>query len=245
MTLETLTRELRLEVAHNVRHLGGYETADGKRTNAFAVRSAGLHRLTPAGLGTLADAGVEVIVDLRSRVERERDATPAPEPFGIRRVEAAVFEQDASPAGLGENFAGFAPVYRSMLEIGKPAYRTLFTTMAETHGTVLFHCAAGKDRTGLAAALLLELLEVADETIVADYALSERLLAPQFEAWLPKMRERGIDERRARALMASEPEVMRDTLAHIRERYGSGEGYLRELGLTPGLLQSLRQKMVA
>ncbi len=86
MTTMSSTRELAIEVAHNVRHLGGYAAANGRVTNESVIRSASLHRLTTNGLGTLADAGVEVIVDLRSTVERERDVTPNAAAFGIRQV---------------------------------------------------------------------------------------------------------------------------------------------------------------
>lgn len=245
MTISTETRELRLEIAHNVRHLGGYQTRDGRVTRDTIIRSAGLSRLTAAGLGVLADSGVRVIVDLRSTVERERDVTPDVTPFGITRIEAAVFEQDASPKGLGDQFHGFAPVYREMLEMGRPAYRALFEAVASTNGRLLFHCAAGKDRTGVGAALMLDLAGVDDETIVADYARSAALLTPLLDRWLPEMKERGVPEERARALMDAKPGDIRDTLGHVRERFGSAEGYLRSLGLSEAVISDIRARMVA
>src|SRR6185295_4977286 len=133
------------------------------------------------------------IVDLRSRVERERDVTPDTSWAGISTVAAAVFEQDASPVGTdSERFPGFATVYRRMLMSGRAAYRTLVETIARGDGSVLYHCAAGKDRTGVATALLLGLAGVSDEDIVADYARSAGLVAPMLKLWEPKMRERGV-----------------------------------------------------
>jgi len=245
MTTMSSTRELAIEVAHNVRHLGGYATANGRVTNESSIRSASLHRLTSNGLGTLADAGVEVIVDLRSPVERERDVTPDAVTFGIRQVHAPVFEQDASPAGLGAEFKGYGPVYISMLETGTSAYRVLFETIAETEGGVVFHCAAGKDRTGVAAALLLDLAGVDEATIVEDFAVSATLLQPLFSEWLPKMAERGIDEKKARGLMSSEPEYMAIFLAHLRERHGNAEGYLRRIGVDPAKVDAVRERITA
>lgn len=245
MTLTITDRELRLEIAYNVRHIGGYRTAEGRTTSAVAIRSAGLHRLTRAGLESLADSGVTTIVDLRSRVERERDVTPDPAAVGITHVFAPVFEQDQSPVGLAPEFPGFATVYRRMLETGRNAYRTLFETLAEEDGRVLFHCAAGKDRTGVAAALMLGLAGVPDETIIHDYAVSSELLAPMFSEMLPKMAERGVDEAHGRALMASNPEDMQSTLAHIDELYGSPAGYLESIGVSTLVISAARARLVA
>lgn len=245
MTTMSSTRELAIEVAHNVRHLGGYAAANGRVTNESVIRSASLHRLTNNGLGALADAGVEVIVDLRSTVEREREVTPDGSTFGIRQVHAPVFEQDASPAGLGTEFEGYGPVYISMLETGTAAYRRLFEAIAETDGGVVFHCAAGKDRTGVAAALLLDLAGVEEPTIIDDFAVSATLLQPVFSEWLPKMAERGIDEEKARGLMSSEPEYMTIFLAHLRERHGNAEGYLRGIGVDPLKIDAVRQRLTA
>jgi protein-tyrosine phosphatase len=240
-----MTREIPLQIAHNVRHLGGYATASGRHTTDTIVRAASLHRLTKDGLGTLSASGIRAIVDLRSRVERERDVTPDVLGFGMKRIDAPVFEQDASPVGLDLEFPGFAAVYVSMLESGRNAYRSLFETIAEIDGGVLFHCAAGKDRTGVAAALLLALAGVPDETIIEDYALSETLLTPLLGEWLPRMAERGIDEHRARALMAAKPEDMVATLAHIRSRYGSSEGYLADIGVSASHVSAVRAKLLA
>lgn len=245
MTLTTSsTREIPLEIAYNVRHLGGYSTASGRTTSSDAIRAASLHRLTSAGLASLSDSGVRAIVDFRSQVERERDVTPDVTPFRLKRIDAPVFEDDASPVGLENEFSGFAKVYVSMLESGRDAYRSLFETIATTDGAVLFHCAAGKDRTGVAAALLLSLAGVPDDTIVEDYALSETLLTPLLSEWLPRMAERGINEERARAVMAAKPEDMIATLAHIRARFGSSEGYLTEIGVSASGISEVRAKLL-
>lgn len=243
MTITVESRVIDIEVAHNIRRLGGYETVDGHLTSGQIVRSAGLHRLTPKGVGTLADLGIATVVDLRSEEERKREPTPDLAYAGIRSVAASVFAVDASPGGLAKDFHGYAPVYRSMLETGRAAYRTLFETIAETDGGVLFHCAAGKDRTGVASALLLKLAGVSDDVVVEDYALSESLLLPLFPAWLPRLRERGLTEAQGRSLLASTPDAMEATLAYIQGRWGSAEGYMREIGMTPAAIEVVRARM--
>lgn len=253
-TTETLTiRDIELEVAFNVRHLGGYATAAGSQTRATAVRAATLHRLTEAGIERLRERDVRVVVDLRSTVERERDTTPDLAWAGITPVHAPVFEQDASPVGFEGEFAGFATIYERFLETGKPAYRTLFALVARTDGAVLFHCSAGKDRTGVAAALLLDLAGVGHDEIVADYARSEALLAPLVEIWRTQAAERAtaapaqppVDPERGRKLLASNAEDMEATLALIGERWGGAHGYLEALGLTPAEIDAIRSRMVA
>jgi protein-tyrosine phosphatase len=244
MTLTTSTRELSLEIAYNVRHIGGYATSSGATTSDALVRAAGLHRLTDSGLGRLADHGIRTVVDLRSQMERERDITPDVGRFGMVRVNAPVFEQDASPVGLAGEFPGFAIAYERMLLTGRAAYRELFETIATSDGGLVFHCTAGKDRTGVAAALLLSLVGVADETIVEDFALSETLLAPVLKEWMPRMAERGITEEQGRALMASRPEDMVSTLRHVRERFGSAEDYLSDIGVAPAAIAGVRARLV-
>lgn len=246
MRLTITNRELRLEVAHNVRHMGGYATRDGRTTSDSVIRSAGLHRLTPQGLGALAEAGVTTIVDLRSTVERERDVTPDPSAVGISHVFAPVFEQDHSPVGAADSeFPGYFAVYQRMLESGRHAYRTLFENIADCDGRVVFHCTAGKDRTGIAAALMLGLAGVDRETIVEDYAHSYRLLEPLLAEWLPKMAERGMDEAKARELMGSDPEDMARTLDHIDSLYGGPAGYLESIGLSASALSAVKARLVA
>lgn len=244
MTSTISTRELRLEVAHNVRHIGGYHGERGT-TRDDIVRSAGLHRLTERGLAALVDAGITTIIDLRSSAERVEHSTPDTTAYGIRHIHNPIWETDASPAGLGDGFKGYAPVYRSMLESGAGPYRTLFETIASSTDGVLFHCAAGKDRTGVAAALLLKLAGVPDGDVIEDYAVSETLLAPMFAEFAPRMAERGVDQAKARALMASSPEAMAETLTHLRERYGDAEGYMRETGMSPAAINELKARLAA
>lgn len=252
MTTETLTiRDIELEIAFNVRHLGGYRTARGTETGTRAVRAASLHRLTPGAIERLRERGVRVVVDLRSTVERERDATPDMAWAGISSVHAPVFEQDASPVGLEAEFAGFATIYERFLETGKPAYRTLFREIARSDEGVLFHCAAGKDRTGVAAALLLDLAGVAAQDIVADYARSETLLAPMVDFWRAQAAERAeaeqqpVDPERMKKLLASNAGDMEATLDLVAARWGSAAGYLDSLGLTATEIDAIRSRMVA
>ena len=243
---DTTDRKIHLEIAHNVRHLGGHPTANGRETTAFdLIRSGGLDELTEAGLAGLSDLGVRVVVDFRSSVEQEASPTPALGAHDITIIDAPVFQTDYSPGALSrrEAFPGYAAIYQQFLTEGGSAYRTLFETIAMASGAVLFHCSAGKDRTGVAAALLLELAGVPDEHIVADYALSTEELEPVVEERLERFEEYGISIETGRKMMAALPRDMELTLEFIRARWGSAAGYLGALGFTSSAIEAVRARM--
>ncbi len=241
-------RKIHLEIAHNVRHLGGYPTASGHETTAFdIIRSGSLHELTEAGQAALADLGVRMVVDFRSNTEHETYPTPDLSAYDIDVIEAPVFQTDASPGALArqDHFPGHAVTYQQFLTEGGGAYRTLFETMAMASGPVLFHCAVGKDRTGVAAALLLEFAGVPDEHIIADYAVSTEELEPVVEERLDRFHEYGISIESGRLMMAAPPRDMELTLEFIRSRWGSAAGYLGALGLSPATIDAVRARILS
>ena len=247
MTTLAIDRDIALETAYNVRHLGGYPTAAGPTTTATdLLRGATLHELTERGCEALRAHGVRTVVDLRSEVEHEASPTPDLSAYAITVIEAPVFQADASPGALvkNEGYPGHAVVYRSFLVDGGAAYRTLFEAIARDDGGVLFHCAVGKDRTGLAAALLLELAGVPDEHIIADYVRSTAMLEPILDERLAKFAERGIDEDTARMMMAAPAADMEATLAFVRERWGSAADYCAAIGLDEPTTAAVRARVV-
>ena len=245
MTTATLDRELALGAVPNARHIGGYRAAGGRRTSERIIRSAGLHHLTAETVALLAGIGVATVLDLRSGKEREEFVTPDLAPHSIRHIFAPVFEADASPVGLAKDFPGYSAIYPTFLETGRGAYRTLADTLGETDGGFLYHCAVGKDRTGVATALLLDLVGVADDEILDDYSHSARLLAPMLSKWQAGMKERGLDPNRAEEMMASNPGDMASLLAHLRDGWGDAEGYFLDIGVTLATLSRVRERVLA
>lgn len=245
MTTATLTREITLDVAHNVRHIGGYRTRGGRTTSPAFIRSGGLQALTAESLIEIRRLGIRTVIDFRSAPERDEHATPDLAQYAIRQVVAPVFEADGSPAGLAASFPGYASVYRSFLETGRKAYRTLAETIASSEGGVLFHCAVGKDRTGVAAALLLDLAGVPEATIIEDYAHSGRLLLPMLPKWKEGMAARGMDVSQAEELMASHPSDMADLLDHLGATWGSAAGYLSSIGVSQPVLTAVRERLLS
>jgi len=84
-----------------------------------------------------------------------------------------------------------------------------------------------------------------DETIIADYTLTEPLLRPMLEQWLPEMRARGVDESRAQQLLAAPRDAIETALHTLRERHGSAEGYARDLGVSDATISALRARLTA
>jgi protein-tyrosine phosphatase len=239
-------RRLAWEGLLNARDLGGYPTADGRQTRWGAVvRSDSLAALTPAGRQALLDYRVRSMVDLRLPAEVARRPNPFAEPdaHGVAYVNVS-FLDPATPPPEDEDVR-LADDYKGMLDRFREPVAAVMAAIANApEGGVLVHCAAGKDRTGLIAALLLGLVGVAPETIAADYALTAECLRPRNEAWL----EDGPGDREERvallARFAPTAEVMLEVLDHLHKRYGGVEPYLLEAGVSPADLARLRERLV-
>jgi protein-tyrosine phosphatase len=121
------------------------------------------------------------------------------------------------------------------------AFRDVFEAIAEADGTVLFHCFAGKDRTGLVAAMLLSLAGVQDGDIAADYGETDVQLASQYEVWI----EEAPAEKRAafRAELMCPPERILGVLEHIDRRWGGVASYLEDAGMAPAAIDRVAAKL--
>jgi protein-tyrosine phosphatase len=163
----------------------------------------------------------------------------------LKTVHAPVFQDITSPAGLADgDFPGFAAIYAELLGLGTTAYRILVETIAETEGGVLFHCAAGKDRTGVGSALLLSIADVLDDEITADYHRTETVLNSLREQRVAHFREQGISEERIALILSAPREAMQATIDVLQERYGGAEGYLVAAGTSRDAVSAARARMV-
>jgi protein-tyrosine phosphatase len=242
---EERTRHLAWEGCYNVRDLGGYRTRDGKVTRWGAVvRTDNLSRLTVSGRASLVDYGVESIIDLRRPDELAEYPNPFAEPgdHDISYTNVSLVDPAKSAP---ENFTTLANDYKRILDSFAPAMAEIIQVIAGApEGPVLIHCMAGKDRTGMVAAILLDLAGVARETIAEDYALTAERLRPLEREWL----ENGPGEREERAAQQArfEPraEVMLEVLSHLDQRYGGVEPYLLRAGVTPEDIARIRARLV-
>jgi len=249
-------RLLRMEGLSNFRDLGGYRTADGGRVRwGLVYRSDAPHLLTPADLEVIARLGLRTAYDLRT--DEERAHAPSVLPEGVRREwiaisgAAAKTEQIVQEVIAGQRTAlpgdFLVRVYHAMAETEAAAFGRLLTGLAEPGGLpALIHCTAGKDRTGIGAALLLSALGVDERTVLDDYELSAVYYsAPQLEQLRTALAGTGIDVERFRAALDTSRQAMAAVLATLKERHGTIENYLlREAGVSPDVLAELRARLV-
>ena len=246
MTLQQQwTRRLAWDDCANARDLGGYPAGDGRETRWGAVvRSDSLAALTPAGRDALVAYGVRTVVDLRLPAEIAAHPNPFAEPgdHGVAYTNVSILDPAAGfppdTITLAENYLWSLDRFRALVATAMAAIATA------PEGGVLIHCAAGKDRTGLIAALLLALVDVPDRTVAADYALTAECLRPRDQAWL----ENGPGERAEREALlvryAPTAEVMLEVLDDLSERYGGVEPYLLEAGVTAADIARLRARLL-
>lgn len=250
-TTERSARHLPLDGAFNVRDLGGHRAADGRRTAWRRLwRADSLHALTPAARDALEDAGVRLVVDLRH--DHERLAAPAPfdDHPRVRTVHVPLFEglapTAAGAAGPTDAPADLAGLYVRALDRCGDALRHVLELLAEDPGgAALFHCTAGKDRTGLVAMLVLGALGVPDDDIAADYVLTAEHAAPLLARLRAEAAARGPQAlARLDRFLAVDEAALRAALAHLRARHGDVPGYLRAIGLPDAALGRLRARLL-
>jgi protein tyrosine/serine phosphatase len=242
-------RHLRWDGCANIRDLGGRPLEDGGMTAFGAVvRADSVRRLSAEGWRQLVDYGIERIVDLRFRDELKADP-PATVPVEV--VHVPVLPDPASadwPAidavgdAAPDNVSATTAVYLEFLDRYAEGFgKAVSAVAAAPPGGVLVHCMAGKDRTGLVSALLLRIAGVSIEDVAADYALSERNLAPLWRPWIedaPDERERD----RRRRMSVTPAAAMEGVLRELGRR-GGERAYLRDAGVEKEELEAVRTRL--
>lgn len=247
------SRDLVWDGCLNVRDLGGLPTQDGGETRYGAVvRADNVRQLNDEGWQALVDHGVRTVVDLRRDRELLEDP-PAEIPVEVLHVpfvraseeerQLVDAEVDAAVAAAPDHAAATRDVYVIFLEhFGANVASALRAVADAPEGGVVVHCAGGKDRTGLIAAFLLHLAGVDDETIAADYALSEARLRPRHERWFAAA-ETPEELEQLERITRTPAETMRGLLAELGRRYGGVAAYLRSTGLTDDDLERARARL--
>jgi len=253
-----------LEGTLNFRDLGGYRTADGRQVRWGRVfRSDALGKLTDGDLTYLERLGVRLVCDFRDDHETERAPSRVPQHPEVRierfPIGAGADTDDVSgrregltdmvlAGSLGEVSAEMlGDFYVGMLESrSEPLVAVLERVADPANHPLVFHCTAGKDRTGVLAAMLLSVLGVDEATILDDYELTDRYRTPHRIAEVaPKLAAAGVDLDKVRALFSAERAVLARTLGTIDERYGSVPAFLTDkAGMAPATLDQLRQVLL-
>lgn len=232
-------RQIPVDGAHNVRDLGGYLTDRGTEIPLRRfLRSDCLHRLAPGGTERLLDEGLRCVVDLRTQAETAQNPSLFDGLKGVEYVNIPLFDT-LSPEALSAvktpQTHPLLPFYVAAIDRRGPAVREILSRMSGVdQGAVLFNCTAGKDRTGIIAALLLGLAGVSDSDIINDYALTEQLIPDLVAEFLALSRARGGDVESYATLLESPADTMDRMLSHIRTHHGSVHGYMDHIDLDGG-----------
>ncbi|WP_225730302.1 MULTISPECIES: tyrosine-protein phosphatase [unclassified Nocardia] len=244
-------RLLRFTDIDNARDLGGLPVASGGSIRRGVVfRSATPQQLGAADLRLLTGPlGLRTVIDLRTGAESEREGHGRLSGTLVRVVNLPLRvagHAAANPAELAAHAsaAGMVAHYRELLSGSGASVIAAMRLLArpERH-SVLFHCAAGKDRTGLLAALLLDALGVSAEHIVADYALSAEHLN-QVRARLITMTAYRSLPPLGTGIMSVDPGVMAAFLRGLHDSHGGAAGWLRLNGLSAAELDLLRLNLI-
>ncbi len=257
----------RLDGLVNFRDTGGTPIASGGHTRAGVLyRSDALANLSPAGREALEASPIGVVVDLRTPTERVASPNILPSTRPIRSVELPIragsmldtlVELGEGPALTPEQvlqatstLPSPGDLYVMMLESSAADFAEVARLVAlpdgDDHPGVLVHCTAGKDRTGVATALILDAVGAERERVVADYATTESNLAgPWADAMFAAVSSYGIPITPALGtLMAKSPrEAIEQALAWVDAEFGGAAGYLASGGLTGEDLAALRERL--
>lgn len=239
----TPDRHVILSGGCNFRDMGGYATRGGGRVKWRTLfRSGVLDQLTDEDCTTVAALGINTIIDLRANGERAKRPSRTVE--GARtwardyRMSRGDHSRPIAESSPEELHALMVTGYGLMLDEQADSYRQLFSTLASAPGPVLFHCTGGKDRTGVGAAVLLDLLGVDRDTIIADYLLTNHCLDRDSAAL------EAISMTMPRALRIAAPEYLTAMFARLDAEFGGAASYLRHLGLADDLVAAVREQYV-
>ena len=252
-------RVLPLEGGQNFRDLGGYRTTDGRMVKwGVLMRSGAMSRLTEKDFAYLASLGLKTVVDFRDT--RERTSEPVNWPADAKpqvftkdyALDNGMFMNLLMKPGLSAEQAkqAMATFYRDVPNVFADQYRTLFDQLLASDGAVAFNCTAGKDRTGLAVALLHRLLGVHEDDVMADYLLTnaagdqKRRIAAAGDS----IRERygaQITDEAIEMLMGVDAMYLDAATRSIVERFGTTERYAEEvLGVDAARRDALRARLL-
>lgn len=229
-------REIQLTGTFNIRDLGGLPTRSGRKTRYGKLyRSDGLDHLTEEDLRKLLSLGIQQDIDLRSTNEMEKwnDLLGEQPEIAYRQIPLLhTIDTMNLPATLSD-------LYLYILDDSQEEFKKIFCYILDyKESATLFHCSAGKDRTGLVAAILLLLVDVEEEDLIRDYCLSEgnlKLIRERFSV---------ENDPALQAFLSARPEDIGPFLDHLRTGYGGAEGYLFHIGMSAEEIESLKAILI-
>ncbi|MGF9660823.1 tyrosine-protein phosphatase [Arthrobacter crystallopoietes] len=254
MTAPTL--EIELSAPVNLRDLGGIPITGGILREGLALRADDLSVITNDDARRLVDNGLTAVIDLRTNDEAAITGRGPLAGHPLAYHHLPLMESISAGMPEGETFViehvAMGEMYARMVENAAPQLVTALTIIALTPGATAFHCAAGRDRTGVLAAVLLLALGANDDDIITDYARTHPNMAAIQERMRPVlgplMARLGFDLDAMTSMTVSEEPMdisMHTMLERLRERHGDALAPLRAAGLDIGTITRLRERALA
>ena len=249
-------RLLPMDGAHNTRELGGYKTTDGKSVKwGMLYRSDKLSDISDTDQAYLQDLGIKKIIDFRSKEEKEED--PDIIPKGIDYIEMPISVDGAMRSKIEAVLKGETnkDVKSFLIDANKEfvsnytdVYEDFLRNLINDDGPTLFHCTAGKDRAGFAAAITLIALGVSKEDVINDYMKTNQFTKERIEEIIGQIELMTLyqtDAEILRPLLGVEREYIETAFQTAEEKYGSLENFIRDgLNISDEDIQKLRNKFI-
>ena len=242
-------RHVALQTAHNFRDLGGYPTLDGRLTRwGVAYRADALYSLNDADWGVLRARRLAHVVDLRSEMELETRGRLRNDIAGVTVHHFPVLDipwADADTPDVDTAYEFLLWAYPEMIAQGGHRLAAAVETVAMVDDPIVFHCAAGKDRTGLVAMLILGSIGVPDDVIVADFELSNDGLA-RLRKWA-ESHDSNLMTRLGNApaaFLEADGRALADLMKRWNAEHGSMRDFARHLGVSDAALTRLDARLV-
>ena len=254
-----------IEGTFNFRDIGGSSTSAGESTveTGKVYRADGLAQLTDRSRADIRALGIATVVDLRDIGERSKlpDALEGLDVdyielpifsdhfFPAKRLTAEEMKKAAEATGMDLSDRSLSKIYELMIDhFGARLAKAVDIIAHNSERGVVFHCSAGKDRTGVVSAFILSLLGVGRHAILEEYSITSRFLSGGFLENITKnFSDAGISGNLAETATAAPPELMARILDSINAEYGENgvEAYLLDHGMDPGSPAKLRQQLLA
>ncbi len=257
------TRSVAIEGTMNVRDVGGLVTMSGATvTRGVLFRSDHLNEVTDAGVEHMRSLNLRYVYDFRLPIERERQ--PSRLPDNVRVDLLATGDLSAAESMIAQipaMLTGAQPIapatwwddnYVDMLERAHPMFSGLICALTDSTDSVcskpgtsaMFHCTGGKDRTGMATAIILDVLGVEHDSIIDDFLMTNVMRTPgRLPHWAPQLAAAGIAVQDALPILGVTRSGITTALAHLTKQ-GGAEAYLLDSGVTTEHLERLRAVML-
>ena len=232
-----------MEGCVNFRDLGGYRNAQGQTVRWRRLfRSDALQDMTLAdSTCAIEELNIRLVVDLRNSDEAERDGRgPLPDLGAEYKHFPFLEERGFPPFTGGDVVERLSSTYQWLVHNSGPRVGKAVNAIAGAQGGVVFHCSAGKDRTGLLAALILEVLGVDADTIRADYALTNEVI----DGILGRIKAMQPHASPTTQSLAAQPVAFQGFEDTLHNEYGGAEAYLRQYGVSDETLDALRRNLL-